>query len=108
MDKVEAFLEQSGVQGMRWGVRQDKGVRGYPPSKSKTKAKTAHLSNEELQKVVNRLRLEQQYSELSRPKATKGKKFATSILEGSGKAAIGAFVGAATTIAVKKVFNKGP
>ena len=82
------FLEHFGVKGMHWGVRKDVSVKATPGKYVKTsggtkqtasedaiaaatyrqkakKSTTDSLSNKELQSLVTRMNLEQQYSDLS-------------------------------------------
>jgi hypothetical protein len=79
-EMVASFLEHYGVKGMHWGIRRS-GTRGStPPSKhpptvdaqnrdasiAKVKTGGTHaLSTKELQDLVQRMNLEQQYSKLS-------------------------------------------
>jgi hypothetical protein len=104
-----------GVKGMRWGVRKDrspvevttsskpggrvkaKGGQNQPASEDAVKAAQAHriarksttdaLSNKELQALVNRMNLEQQYNQLNSngPRASAGRKFASEFLQNGGK-----------------------
>lgn len=80
--EVDTFLEHYGVRGMKWGVRrthpestgstpkkikelsEDAAVAKAAKTKSKTQGLDA-LSNKELQHLVNRMNLEQQYSRLT-------------------------------------------
>ena len=94
--KVDDVLEHFGIKGMKWGVR--KAARRSPGSedaqraveaKKKIKAGggTKALSNKELQDLVTRMNLEQQYSNLTGNKQSKikiGQKAAKEIL-GIGK-----------------------
>lgn len=83
---VEDYLEHYGVKGMRWGVHRKVGevvkrkvhpqvdpdapdVAVVKTAKAKIKANktTDVLNNKELQAVVTRMNLEQQYSRLSKP-----------------------------------------
>jgi len=96
MDTLETVLAHYGIRGMRWGVR-GAGRRGSKPAAStdsvraKTykqkvkKGKTDALSTKELQELVARMNLEQQYSRLSPSKKAKGGKFIADILLGAGK-----------------------
>lgn len=72
-------LNHSGVKGMRWGVRKDR------PNKikvsKKTKADPKSMSDEELKKVVNRLQMERQYSQLSSTEVSKGKRYAQKVMK---------------------------
>ena len=93
---IDDVLEHFGVKGMKWGVR--KASRHSPGSEDAQKAVAAQkkiksgggtkaLSNKELQDLVTRLNLEQQYSNLTTNKQSKlktGQKAAKDIL-GIGK-----------------------
>lgn len=111
--KVEGNLIHFGAKGMKWGTR--KAGTGAPSKRSKgsgTKGKsskphpTKHMSNDELRKVIDRMKLDQQYSELSAPKKTKGKKFASGVIEGAGKTAATAVVSTVVGIGIAKAFKK--
>lgn len=106
MDAQEALgkaLSHHGVRGMRWGVRRDGRVgvsksKGHevPASEDAKKANTYHdrahkhgpasLSNQELQHLVTRMNLEQQYSRLQPPSGKqKAAKLVSDILVNVGK-----------------------
>lgn len=105
---VEKVLAQSGVKGMKWGVRKrdktptDVVVKTNPGRRVKAKGGKYHgasedaikaaiarqtarkstvdsLSNQELQALVTRMNLEQQYSRLSADRMTAGQKFAKNL-----------------------------
>jgi len=68
---VDEFLEHFGVKGMRWGVRKrseapaSADVQRVRTIQSKIKrGKTDALSNKELQDLVTRMNLEQQYGRM--------------------------------------------
>ena len=125
--EVEEFLEHYGVRGQKWGVRNssrssggsknsgdsggnskssaDSGSSGGPGSKS-AKSKTAHLSNDDLKKVVERMRLDQQYAELSNPKKQGGKKYVSNMLKDSGNKLAGAIVATVATIVVARALGQ--
>lgn len=95
-DALAGFLSHHGVKGMKWGVRRAEGGRGRKaaPEASEDKAKanvvsakvakgnTSALSNQELQTLVTRMNLEQQYSRLTEKpsKFQTGKKFVDNAL----------------------------
>jgi len=56
----EAYLAHYGVKGMHWGIRKDKQQR-----------QISDMTDQELRETVNRMRLEQQYREITESKATK-------------------------------------
>lgn len=91
-----------GVKGMKWGVRKKRGSSsssgkgdGKPLSPDAERAKshktvakkhgTDALGNKELQELVTRLNLEQQYSRLTTQNRNAGKKFVTDLLANVGK-----------------------
>jgi hypothetical protein len=130
MDPAEEFLAHYGKRGMKWGVRNSSrsssGGAPKPPkshdatnveaSLAKMKAGgTKSLSNKELQDVVTRMNLEQQYSRL-RPKGPGeklvrfGAKFAGDVLVGVAKQQAIKVVGGAVTKQLGDVLQapKGP
>jgi hypothetical protein len=104
IDRGVDYLEHFGVLGMRWGYRKlpngnyskgfsfGRGAPKSPPSEDATAAQehrsTAKssgvqaLSNAELQRVVSRMNLEQQYAKLTaKPgRIAKGQKFTKTVL----------------------------
>lgn len=94
---VEVFLAHYGVKGMKWGIRKDRSprdvtVQNRPGRRVKTagghnqpasgdaikvaryrqqarKSSLDSLSNQELKELVNRMNLEQQFSNLSRQRS---------------------------------------
>lgn len=88
-------LVQFGVKGMKWGVRKDDSSGSSSSQSSDAKAAsaaqakisrgggTSSLNNSELQALVNRMNLEQQYSNLSSKSQTKS--LGLRILQGSAK-----------------------
>lgn len=100
-DSIENFLDHHGVKGQKWGVRKKESS-----SASSTKGPNPkHLSDAELKSAIDRMRLEQQYTELANPRKKSGGAFAKSILENSGRILITAVVGAVGTIGVGKAFG---
>lgn len=97
---VTDILEHYGTKGQQWGIR--KSGTGAPSKRSKgsrsskVDVSTKHLSNDELKKVVERMRLDQQYSELSKGKSkTKvvdGRAFAKKAVDTAGTAVVTAVI----------------
>jgi hypothetical protein len=99
-NKIDEFLEHFGIRGMRWGVR-NKSKLGSDGSTDFQTARTAakkakkggakSLSNAELQNLINRMNLEQQYARVVPPStgariAKSGGKFVGDVLISVGKA----------------------
>jgi hypothetical protein len=92
----EDFLEHYGVKGMHWGIRKD--VSGPDIS---------GLSNDELKKVVERMRLERQYSELAQnPRTSAGVKFIAKHADRIVGTVLGAVTSTVVGIAINRTFNK--
>lgn len=89
----DAVLAHYGVKGMQWGVRRKR------KSTTDILEPTRKLSNDDLRKVVDRMRLEQQYSELAKgkkkPPIVDGHAFAKKTVDMAGTALAGAVVGIA-------------
>lgn len=107
-DKTEDFLSHYGVLGMHWGRRKDKVGKvkvaaksegRTKPSEDAVKAKTfektaktngtASLTNAELQQLVTRKNLEQQYNRLSPNTVKKGNDHVKEVLAIAGTATAG-------------------
>lgn len=77
-------LYHRGILGMRWGHRKSADSSGSSSQSSSIKNKktdTSHLTDEELKKVVARLQMEKQYSQLSSEKISKGKKHVDNLVK---------------------------
>lgn len=92
MRTVEEILH-FGVKGMRWGVRKGSSSMTTPSSdvqrvmavKKKIKSGgTKSLTNQELQDLITRMNLEQQFSRLNPSKLQKGAQVAADILRIGG------------------------
>lgn len=93
---LDDVLNHYGVKGMHWGVRKKRSDSG-PSSPDADRAKahastvkvhgTKALSNKDLQDLVTRMNLEQQFSTLQQKskKENPGVKFAKELLIGIGK-----------------------
>lgn len=86
---AENILKHYGILGQKWGVRR-KSPSG-PPSQdhstasSLAKKKPHELSNDELNTVLKRIRLEKEYNELTSSHKGAGQKWVESILSKSSK-----------------------
>lgn len=72
-------LVHYGILGMKWGIRRTPAQlsrdRGTSKKSSSEKKNVKEMSDEELRKVVNRLQMERQYSQLSADNVSKGKEY---------------------------------
>ena len=90
-------LSHHGIKGMHWGVRRtaeelghitESGSKGLSSISSikkreddrQTRNKIASMSDDDLRKVVNRINLEKQYSDLTRADKTKGLELVQNLL----------------------------
>lgn len=123
MSEVEDFIQHFGTKGMKWGVR--KRARGLvtaaqggpkPPAsedakkakvlKSTAKKSTDALSNKELQDLVTRMNLEQQYSRLSTGNRPPVEKFVADTLLNIGKQQITKFANDTAAAQVASLIDK--
>jgi hypothetical protein len=121
MSEVDDILAHFGVKGQKWGVRRSRSSSSSTSTKSskkldisedaatalafkkKAKSGTSALSNKDLQTLVTRMNLEQQYSNLAssrsgKAKIKKGHSFAKDLLS------VGKTVGG--TVALVKTAQK--
>lgn len=87
------FIEHYGVKGQKWGVRRQRPSGGVDTSK---------LSDQELRQLVERMRLDQQYSEMvARQNRSAGRAFVARI----GSQAVNIAVSAVVAKAVQKAIS---
>lgn len=115
-------LAHFGVKGMRWGVRKDDKVGDsgkvettkpkHPASEDFTRARASQakgadaLSTKELQELVTRMNLEQQYSKLtSGPEVKKGKSFVEKALEQFAQEQTKKLIGLVATAVGRAILN---
>ena len=106
MPTSDEILEHAGVKGMKWGVRKNRknkpnkpGQRNYDPKK---------LNNQELKKVVARMRLEQEYMQLNTNQAKKGQNAATKLLKNAGNKRLEKIAEASLGLAVGYAISQLP
>lgn len=99
VEKAESILAHYGVKGQKWGVRKASKPAGIGGRNYDTKNK----SNEELKKIIARMKLEQEYKELNKKATSEGKKIIHDILKNAPKAAAGAVI---TGLVTKKVVSR--
>jgi hypothetical protein len=105
-NEVTEFLEHFGVSGMKWGVRS-RSSGSSSGGRSGKQSPTAHMSNEDLQKIVTRMRLDQQYSELSSAKKRAGATYTHKVLKQSGNILVSAAAAALAGAVIKGVMGSG-
>jgi len=110
-------ISHFGVKGMKWGVRKESRSPGASGSSKPNHLST--LDDAQLKRAVERMRLEQQYSDLAKGRSTEktiGKKFAEQAMTESGKqvvravttAAIGVTSAAIATALMNRRIKKNP
>jgi len=82
-ESLEESLEHAGVKGMRWGKRKKK---SSSESESEPKPDVKKMSDDDLKKAINRLKLEREYKQLTTPEVSQGRKIVGEILKDVGKA----------------------
>jgi len=116
-DPVEDILTHFGVKGMRWGVRRTSSQIHGDSASATASAKKARkhgsqsLSNKELQDLITRMNLEQQYSRVAPSgKGSKllklGGKFAGDVIVGVGKSQVTQLANAQVSKMVASVIKK--
>ena len=132
-ENVENFLEHFGIKGMKWGVRKDpvdvtvdsrrpgrrvkaSGGQNQPAHedairsaavRQRAKASTLDsVSTKDLQELVNRMNLEQQYSKLSANKTSPGRKIVNEILTNTVKQQAARYANAQATSFTDSLLNK--
>lgn len=96
--QTQNYLVHYGVLGMKWGVRRNRvsssGKKGKissikskikKASQKRKKESTKNLSDQELQRRIQRLELEKRYKSLKRGDTNRGSQLAREILEGSAR-----------------------
>lgn len=110
IEEMDSELAQSGVKGMKWGVRKDRssGSSGAPRSSDRKKADAAmskpslsSMSNKQLQTANQRLQLERTYKDL-----TKTPGFTDKVAAGNNKVKV--YVGVAGTAVAVYGMVKSP
>lgn len=108
---LDAILEHYGVKGMKWGVRKrrSEGDRAKTFGSGRTRfkdKKVKDLDDEEINRRIKRMELEQRYDNLNKSTVKSGKDYASGILSNSGKSAAGAAVGTGVSFLVGRALKK--
>lgn len=121
MDNNELY--HYGVLGMKWGVRKSRPSSSgsskrkkktnelSPDLEVKTKRKSdlksrRTLSDDELKRKIERLKLEREFKELTKEDISPGKKFASELMSSAGKKVLTAATAGAMAYAVKSAMTK--
>lgn len=116
-------LYHYGVKGMRWGVRRSKPQSGYssgtrkrskklsPDQKEKQNRKNAlkkrrTMSDAELKKRIERLKLEKEFKNLTKEDISPGKSYVSDIMSSAGKKALTVVASGAIAYGVKVAMTK--
>lgn len=78
MKEYSSYIKHHGILGQKWGVRRYQNNDGSLTEEGKKRysKKVSEMSNEELRKNVDRLRLENEYKRLATPQyISSGKKW---------------------------------
>lgn len=110
----EDILAHYGKKGMRWGVRRAEkqsastdATRVNQFKKTAKRSGTNALSTKELQDLVTRMNLEQQYSKLTPPrKSAAAKKFIADVLVNTGKQQAMKFASDQAAKQIEKMLSK--
>ena len=84
-------LYHYGVLGMRWGRRKNR-TTITKASKKQKKEDVSKMSDAELRQRINRMQMEQQYNNLSKPKVNAGAKFAQDVFKNAAQQTAGHYV----------------
>lgn len=80
---TEEELEHSGVKGMRWGRRKKRDSSDSDSGPSKPSIKD--MSDDDLKKAIARLKMEKEFTTLTAPQVSAGRKIVANLLLEVGK-----------------------
>ena len=110
MKMTDDTLAHFGVKGMKWGKRKGSSVKAADARKKKSMKKAVKkrrlLSDADLKKKVERLKMEKQLKDLTDEEISPGKKFVKEVMSSSGKKVAIALVTGATLYGIKSAMTK--
>lgn len=113
VEALSEILEHHGIDGQKWGVRNGP---PYPLERKKThllnKSKARilidnldELSLEDVERLVKRIKLEEELNKIAADDIKKGESYAMKILKKTGETVLSVAVPAVTTYAFKKIIE---
>ena len=101
----ENDIQHYGVKGMHWGIRKD---RNQLRKERAHQQRIKQMSDQDLQKVVSRMRLEQQYRDMTTSPAVKvGKKHASKYMNQALNTVVSSLITATIGAYVTNAFKNG-
>lgn len=107
----EDDAEQSGIKGMKWGIRRERGADGTVGGNPLNAKDPRKLSDADLRAAVNRMQLERQFSQLQAEtknagRAKTGTDFTKKFLADQGKKQLRRVADKAVDIAVEQAIKQ--